>query len=280
MFFFKLASLLPLGVLYLLGDFLYFLAFYIFRYRKKIVWQNLRDSFPEKSGEELQAIQKKFYRHLGEVFAEIIKSISISESELNRRFTVVHIDRLSQRVSEGRTVIILTTHLFNWEWPSLITSLKQPYQVYFVYQTLSSPFFDKLMLRIRTSFGGKAIKRQHVLKEVLAHHKKARIVALLADQSPAGNEKDHWTSFLNQQTAFFAGAEKMATKLKLPVFFGGVKRLQRGYYELYFKEIYHPNQPEKNKITEYYVRELENQIRETPENWLWSHKRWKKKKNF
>jgi len=137
-----------------------------------------------------------------------------------------------------------------------------------------------LMLTLRTRFGQKAIKMQNVLKDILKNHNQARIVALLADQSPAGNEKDHWTTFLHQETAFFAGTEKIALKLQLPVLFGGVKRLKKGYYELYFAEIYHPKDLPNTNITETYVSLLEKQIRETPANWLWSHKRWKKKKNF
>jgi KDO2-lipid IV(A) lauroyltransferase len=189
-------------------------------------------------------------------------------------------DILTKRLAEGKTVLVLTAHLFNWEWLSLITSTQQPYTVYFVYQELSNKFFDKLMLKIRTRFGGEPLKMQNVLKEVIQNHHKARIVALLADQSPAGNEKDHWTEFLHQDTAFFSGAEKIALKLKLPVIFGGATRIKRGHYELYFEEIYHPQEKNEANITENYVRLLEKQIRETPSNWLWSHKRWKKKRNF
>ncbi|MCU0438031.1 MAG: lysophospholipid acyltransferase family protein [Raineya sp.] len=277
---FKLLSYLPLSVLYLLADFLYFLAFYIIGYRKKVVWQNLKNSFPEKTDEELKRIQKDFYRHLAEVFIETLKILSISKKELEKRFVVKNIDLLTNRLNEGKTVLVLTAHLFNWEWLSLITSLKQPYSVHFVYQELSSKFFDKLMLKIRTHFGGQPLKMQNILKDVLQKNNEARIVALLADQSPAGNEKDHWTNFLNQDTAFFAGVEKIATKLQLPVVFGGATRLKRGYYELYFEEIYHPQEKSDNKITENYVRLLEAQIQKTPANWLWSHKRWKKKRNF
>lgn len=280
MWVFKLLSYLPLSVLYLLADFLYFLAFYIIGYRKKVVWQNLKNSFPEKTDEELKRIQKDFYRHLAEVFIETLKILSISKKELEKRFVVKNIDLLTNRLNEGKTVLVLTAHLFNWEWLSLITSLKQPYSVHFVYQELSSKFFDKLMLKIRTHFGGQPLKMQNILKDVLQKNNEARIVALLADQSPAGNEKDHWTNFLNQDTAFFAGVEKIATKLKLPVVFGGATRLKRGYYELYFEEIYHPQEKLDNKITENYVRLLETQIQKTPANWLWSHKRWKKKRNF
>lgn len=242
--------------------------------------QNLKNSFPEKTPQELKAIEKKFYKHLAELFVETIKILSLSKENLEKRFVVTNIDILTKRLAEGKTVLVLTAHLFNWEWLSLITSTQQPYTVYFVYQELSNKFFDKLMLKIRTRFGGEPLKMQNVLKEVIQNHHKARIVALLADQSPAGNEKDHWTEFLHQDTAFFSGAEKIALKLKLPVIFGGATRIKRGHYELYFEEIYHPQEKNEANITENYVRRLEKQIRETPSNWLWSHKRWKKKRNF
>jgi KDO2-lipid IV(A) lauroyltransferase len=280
MFAFKLLSYLPLSVLYLFADFLYFLAYYILKYRRSVVMQNLKNSFPEKTPQELKAIEKKFYKHLAELFVETIKILSLSKENLEKRFVVTNIDILTKRLAEGKTVLVLTAHLFNWEWLSLITSTQQPYTVYFVYQELSNKFFDKLMLKIRTRFGGEPLKMQNVLKEVIQNHHKARIVALLADQSPAGNEKDHWTEFLHQDTAFFSGAEKIALKLKLPVIFGGATRIKRGHYELYFEEIYHPQEKNEANITENYVRRLEKQIRETPSNWLWSHKRWKKKRNF
>jgi len=280
MFLFRFLAFFPLPILYLLADFLYFVAFRVVGYRKEVVWQNLKNSFPEKSDQELRKIQKEFYKHLAEVFIETLKVLQISEKELKKRVKSQNLHFLTQRLQEGRTVLVLTSHLFNWEWLSHITAIKQNFSVYFVYQPLRNTFFDKLMLTIRTRFGQKAIKMQNVLKDVLKNHNQARIVALLADQSPTGNEKDYWTNFLHQDTAFFAGTEKIALKLQLPVLFGGVRRLEKGYYELYFEEIYHPKDLPNTNITETYVSLLEKQIRETPANWLWSHKRWKKKKNF
>lgn len=280
MLLFRFLAFLPLSVLYILSDLLYWVAFYVVGYRKQVVWQNLCKSFPNKSEKERRKIQKEFYKHLAEVFVETLKSLQISKSELRARVKISNLMLLSKRLEEGKTVLVLTSHLFNWEWLSPIVAIEQNFPLFFVYQPLSNRFFDKLMLTIRTRFGQGAIKMQNVLKDVLQNHQEARIVALLADQSPSGNEKDHWTTFLHQDTAFFAGTEKIATKLKLPVLFGGVRRLKRGYYELYFEEIYHPKDLPNNNITETYVSLLQKQIAETPSNWLWSHKRWKKKRNF
>jgi KDO2-lipid IV(A) lauroyltransferase len=279
-FFFHLLAKLPLGILYVLSDFLYFLAYYVVGYRKKVVWQNLKNSFPEKSEKELKTIQKQFYKGLIDVFIETLKVLAISPQELEQRVRVIGLEKLTSNLAENKTVLVFVGHLFNWEWLSLICNLKQPYPLYFVYQPLSNRFFDNLMLQIRTHFGAKPLKMQNVLKDVLQNHKESRIVAFLADQSPAGTEKDHWTHFLHQDTAFFAGVEKIALKLSLPVLFGGVRKLKRGYYELYFEEIYHPQRRPDSQITENYVRFLEKQIQETPPNWLWSHKRWKKQRNF
>jgi len=280
MFLFRFLAFFPLPILYLLADFLYFVAFRVVGYRKRVVWQNLKNSFPEKSDQELRKIQKEFYKHLAEVFVETLKVLQISDRELKKRIKIQNLDLLTRRLQEGRTVLVLTSHLFNWEWLSHIVAIEQKFPLYFVYQPLNNKFFDKLMLTLRTRFGQKAIKMQNVLKDILKNHHQARIVALLADQSPAGNEKDHWTTFLHQETAFFAGTEKIALKLQLPVLFGGVKRLKKGYYELYFAEIYHPKDLPSTNITETYAILLEKQICETPANWLWSHKRWKKKKKF
>jgi KDO2-lipid IV(A) lauroyltransferase len=280
MLLFRLLAFLPLPVLYILADFLYLVAFYVVGYRKDVVWQNLRNSFPQKTEQELRKIQKDFYKHLAEVFIETLKCLTISKRELQKRVSVENIEILTNHLQEGKTTLVLVGHLFNWEWLSHITAIEQNYPVYFVYQPLRNRFFDKLMLTIRTRFGEKAIKMHNVLKDILQNHQEARIVALLADQSPAGNEKDHWTTFLHQDTAFFAGTEKIATKLQLPVVFGGVRRLKRGYYQLYFEEVYHPKNLSNSNITETYIAFLEKQIQETPANWLWSHKRWKKKRNF
>jgi len=279
MLLFRFLALFPLPFLYILADFLYLIAFYVIGYRKEVVWQNLKNSFPEKTDKELRKIQKDFYRHLAEVFIETLRSLQISKQELEKRVKIQNLELLTNRLKEGKNVLVLLGHLFNWEWLSHITAIKQNYPVYFVYQPLRNRFFDKLMLTIRTRFGEKAIKMQNVLKDILQNHQENRIVALLADQSPAGNEKDHWTTFLHQDTAFFAGTEKIALRLQLPVVFCGVRRLKRGYYELYFKEVYHPKDLPNKSITETYVAFLQKQIEETPANWLWSHKRWKRKKN-
>lgn len=280
MLLFRFLALFPLPILYILADCLYFLAFYVIGYRKRVVWENLKNSFPEKTDRELRKIQKQFYKHLAEVFLETLRILQISKHELEKRVKVQNLELLVGRLQEGKSVLVLVGHLFNWEWLSHITAIKQEFPVYFVYQPLSNTFFDRLMLAIRTRFGERAIKMQQVLKDILQNHQQARIVALLADQSPAGNEKDHWTTFLHQDTAFFAGTEKVALKLKLPVLFGGVRRLKKGYYELCFEEIYHPKELPNTNITETYVSFLQKYIEENPSNWLWSHKRWKKKRNF
>lgn len=282
MLIFSFLAYLPFWCLYILADFLYVLAYHIIGYRKKVVWQNLQNSFPEKSEQELKKIQKQFYRHLFEVFVETLKILQLSPKELQKRVQVKNIEIVRKRLEEGKALVILTSHLFNWEWYSLATSLaiEKKYPIFFVYQELSSPFFDKLMLKIRTHFEAKALKMQNILKDVIQDHKSPRVVALLADQSPTGNEKDHWTTFLHQDTAFFTGAEKIALKLKLPVVLGLGVRVKRGHYLLRFEDMYHPTELPDTEITEKYVRLLEKQIQETPSDWLWSHKRWKKKRNF
>lgn len=276
---FRALAHLPFWALYLLSDFLYFLAYYLIGYRKKVVRQNLQNSFPDKSLVELKNIEKQFYRGLMDVFVETLKVLAISPKELKRRVQVRDLYKLTSRLSEDKTVLVFVGHLFNWEWLSLICNLEQNYPLYFVYQPLSNRFFDSLMLQIRTRFGSIPLKMQNVLKDVLQNYHQTRIVAFLADQSPSGNEKDYWTTFLHQETAFFTGVEKLALKLSLPVLFGGVRKIARGYYELYFEEIYHPTELPNRAITEAYVRLLEKQIQETPPNWLWSHRRWKKKRN-
>ncbi|MGD1842580.1 MAG: lysophospholipid acyltransferase family protein [Thermonemataceae bacterium] len=280
MIFFTLISKLPFWCLYLVADVIYFLAYYVVGYRKKVVEENLRKAFPEKSAAERSVISKKFYRHLADVVVETLKIPNLSAAAIQQRITTKRLSLLKNHLDAGTSVIVLTSHQGNWEWLSLISSIGTGYPLDAVYQPLRNTFFDQLMLKIRQRFTIKAVKMKHTLRHVIAHRQEARIIALIADQSPIGSEKDYWTHFLHQETCFFTGGEKIARKLGYPVLFGGVVKTARGHYELYFEEIATPPYAHKQEgtITARYVKLLAQQIEYNPPYWLWSHKRWKRQR--
>jgi KDO2-lipid IV(A) lauroyltransferase len=279
MLFFKLLSLLPFPVLYLISDLLYFCAVYIFKYRKKVIESNLRNSFPDKDEKEIQIIVKKFYRNLTDIIVEIIKTLSLSEKELAKRVTN-HADVPAQYLKEGKSILVLAGHLCNWEWLLLSCSTKTNKDLLAVYKPLHNKFFDKLMLKIRTHTGAIGVPMNNTVRE-LAKRKNSTStfgLAMVADQTPGGDIL-YWGNFLNQETGFFIGGDKIAKMMNLPVFFVAMKRVRRGYYEVNFKLLKEPPYAKENyDIIEAYHHALENSIKENPSDWLWSHKRWKHKR--
>jgi Kdo2-lipid IVA lauroyltransferase/acyltransferase len=273
--FFVLFSKLPFWLLYLISDGLYYVLFYIIGYRKELVLKNLTESFPEKSEKELQKIRKKFYRHLLDVVVEILKIHSLSAAQIKKRVAVKGIENLTKALEIGNSGIVLGSHHCNWEWMSFATGLAQTYPLGVVYQKLSSKFFDDLMIEWRSKFGAVPVPMQNVLRYVTQYAKEPRILALLSDQSPSGNDTDLWTTFLNQETCFFMGGERISQKFGWVIVSSYTKKLRRGYYEIDFQII--ENQDSKS-ITQQYTERLEANIREQPEYWLWSHNRWKSKR--
>lgn len=276
MIFFKLLSLLPLRVLYLLADLLYLLAYHIFKYRKKIIKENLKKAFPEKGEKELEEIIRKFYRNLSDLVVEIIKTLSLSEEELSKRVIVSNPEYPQTFVDSRQSLIVLTGHLCNWEWLLSACMIKFKYPIDAVYKPLSSKFADKIMLTIRSKFGASPLAMKQTLREQIKKKNIPHGLAMVADQSPQRDEIQFWTRFFNQDTPYYVGADKIAKMLNLPVIFAGMKRTGRGHYEIYFREILSPPFVENGfSVTEKYNRILEEEIRKQPENWLWSHRRWK-----
>lgn len=281
MFFFKLLSLFPLRVLYLLADFLYFLAYRIFKYRKKVIVENLKKAFPEKEEKEIQDITKRFYRNLADIIVEILKTLSLSEKELLERVQVSNPELPQQFVDSQQSLIALTGHLCNWEWLLSACMARFKYPIDAVYKPLSSQFADKLMLAIRSRFGASPLAMKDTLRDQIKKKNTPHGLAMVADQTPLKDEIQYWTKFFNQDTPYYVGADKIAKMLNMSVVFVGMKRIRRGYYEIYFKEILNPPFPDNGfPVTEKYNQMLEEEIRKYPENWLWSHRRWKHRREF
>ena len=274
--FIRLFSKIPFPLLYLLSSFLYYLIYYVLRYRKKVVFNNLRNSFPEKDEKEITKTAKGFYKNLLDVILETIKMMTISEDELIKRVDIENLEVLQKFYHQKRSVIVLTAHQCNWEWLTGSSTLQISHAVDAVYLQLTNEFSERLMKDIRSRFGGNLVEKKDFVKSLIARKDILKVNALLADQSPGDGANALWTNFLHQESKFFTGAEKIAIKLDLPVLYIEMWRVKRGFYKAKFSVLTDdPGNTEKNEITLRYVNALEKTIRESPSDWLWSHKRWK-----
>jgi KDO2-lipid IV(A) lauroyltransferase len=263
--------------LYLFSDVLYLIARYVARYRKKVIDDNLLHAFPEKTAEERKAIRNKFYRNFTDSIAETIKSISISKEELSRRFTITNQDHLDQGVLEGKSVLLLAGHFFNWELGLQQAAVLSQVPSEGVYLKLSSPFFNQLMYEARTRFGNTITEKQefrHTAKTLETQH---RVVQLAADQRPNRRTTRYQRDFLNRPAYFFEGAEHIAKSKDLPVYFGEITKKGRGRYQATYELLSkgpYDSHPE-HSITDAFCARLEANIRLQPDLYLWSHKRWR-----
>jgi Kdo2-lipid IVA lauroyltransferase/acyltransferase len=275
-----LITLLPLRVLYLFSDLFYVVLYHLAGYRRKVVSANLRNSFPEKTETERKEIEHRFYRHLCDLFVEALKVTHMSPKQISRRFIVRDLSGLARLHHEGKNVVALCSHYNNWEWFSSIP-LVTPYKLLSIYKPLTNKYFDKFILNLRSKFGMLMSPMQHILRDLIKYRneKILTISGFIADQTPPPDEHAYWTTFLNQETGFFRGAEKLAVKYDMPVIFVNITKIKRGYYEVAFELITdHPGNEAPGFITARYAEMLEAVIREKPEYWLWSHRRWKYKK--
>jgi Kdo2-lipid IVA lauroyltransferase/acyltransferase len=270
-------TLFPLRVLYFFSDILFLLVFYLVGYRKNVVIQNIKNSFPEKSTREVNDITKKFFRYLCDYFIESIYMINLSIEECNRRYTYKNAELLEKYTKEEKSFIFTTCHYGNWEWTANLTP-NLPHKVYAIYKPLSNHVFDRLFIYTRAKFGPNPIPNKQIIRVIVDDLKKKEIFALylISDQRPFIDELDYWTIFLNQETPVITGTEKLAKKFDLPIVFLDVDRIRRGYYEVTLREITdQPLKTKPNEITEKYIKMVEEMIIRKPEFWLWSHKRWK-----
>ncbi|MGY6560224.1 MAG: lysophospholipid acyltransferase family protein [Nitritalea sp.] len=277
MFFFRLIASLPFWVLYLLTDVLFLLAYYVIGYRRKVVEQNLLAAFPEKSAAERRRIARTFYRNLTDSFAETLKLLVLSEAALRRRVKIENSALVDQLVGEGKVVLGLTGHFFNWEMHLLGASqyLKSPADV--VYQKVNSPLFEKLMLQIRTRFGVQLVPRMGFQRDFLRKRTQPRLIVLAADQRPTEQEIRYRRLFMHRETVFFEGAEKLAKRFDLPVVYAEVRKPKRGHYVFTYSLLAQPpyaGSPE-HSITDAFVERVEADMRANPTGYLWSHNRWK-----
>jgi len=273
-------TLLPFRVLYLLSDVIYILIYHLIGYRREVVEKNLKNAFPDKSPEELNMIGKGFYRHLCDLIVETLKIMQMSPAAISRRFDTGTLSQFDYLYREGKDIVALCGHYNNWEWFAAI-QISASFQIITIYKPLKNRYFDRFILNLRTKYGTIATPMQNILRELVRCRKEniRTISGFLADQTPPPDENAYWTTFLNQETGFFRGAEKIAVKYDMPVIFVYPVKTGRGYYKLEAKVISeHPKDEAPDQITSRYSEILEELIRSKPEYWLWSHRRWKHKR--
>lgn len=275
-FFLYLISLLPFWFLYILSDGLYVLLYYITRYRRKVVQENLRNSFPEKTRGELKIIEKKFFRYLADFIVETVKAISISEKELRRRVILTNPEMISEYYAQGRSIIAIGSHYCNWELAGLNFYFYTDKKFMIVYKPLSNAIYDRFFFRIRSRFGTIPVAMRQTMRKIVEFKNEQTTIALLGDQTPSRADATYFTTFLNQSTPVFLGIEKLAKLTNSVVTYYDMKRIKRGYYSYSLISLFeNPQQTEPYEITNVHVKHLESVIKNEPQYWLWSHRRWK-----
>lgn len=279
--FLYLVSVLPFWALYLLSDGLYIIFYYLMGYRKKVVLQNLRNSFPEKNEKEITVLSKKFYRYFCDLILESLKTLTISRKQTKEHvvFSAAAVEIFKKYYKEKQSIVLVMGHMGNWELVGAgFSQLVSSPQLYILYHPLTNKKFDKLVYHMRTRLGNKLYAMNESLRGMLRDRDKITATAFIADQTPSP-EGAYWTTFLHQDTPVFKGTEKLATKLNYPVLYVSVLRPERGVYTVDLELLIdNPKNCSENEISEKHTRRLEKDILLQPEIWLWTHKRWKHKR--
>jgi KDO2-lipid IV(A) lauroyltransferase len=244
-----------------------------------VVLENMTHAFPNKNAEEIKTHMKTFYKNFSDFIVESLKSLTISGKELEARVRILDAEVIEKYLKNGVSVLALTSHTFNWEWLLLASSQRLSAPLNPVYKRLNNNYFNNIMLTIRSRFGCRPIEMQETLKQITKRRDSANAFGLVADQTPLPDADIYWSSFLNQETAFFTGTERIAYLTKYPVVFIGMKKIKRGYYEIRYEDIAEPPYiKNEHIILDQYIVKTEAQIQERPAEWLWSHRRWKLEK--
>ena len=272
-------SLLPFPVLYAISDFLFVIFYYVSGYRKKVVLQNIRNSFPEKSEKEHLAICKKFYRHFSDLVVESIKTFTISEKQVLKRFFVLNPEVIDKYFDQNRSVFIAGGHFNNWELLAVGIDNWVKHKTVGIYTPLSNKYFDGKMQLTRSKYGLKMISTRTVKRFLDSNPNELTATIFAIDQSPSNPNSAYWMTFLNQETAVLYGVEKYAKEYNYPVVYGIINKVKRGHYNLELVDVTaNPKETAYGEIIEKTQHLLEIDIRKNPEYWLWTHKRWKHKK--
>jgi KDO2-lipid IV(A) lauroyltransferase len=272
-------SKLPFRMFYLFSDFVYVIIYYIIGYRKKTVTENLNLVFPNKPEKEISSIKKKFYKHMCDMFLEMIKSITISETQLNKRFIIKNPEELKRLEGLNKSVIAMYGHYASYEW-SVVVGNNINYVGYGIYKRIRNKYFDNLVRRIRSKYNTTLIHSKEAVSRIVKNEAEGikSIIAFLSDQSPKPSNRVYWSEFMGVKVPCFTGAEQLAKKLDLSLTYLKINKIKRGYYEAELITLADDaNLFDDFQITDKFTKELEQQIYTAPEYYLWTHKRWKHK---
>jgi len=269
-------SMLPFRLLYVLSDLMNFVLFGVIGYRKQVVMTNQRNSFPEKSETELQAIAKRFYSWFCDLTLETLKTLTISPEALKERVTLHGIEILKNYAQRDQSIIIVLGHFGNWELAGARYSHEPGLpQLYVIYHPLQNKHFDALILKMRTRHGTRLYSMREASKSMLRDRHLLTATAFIADQTPSP-ERAFWLTFMNQKTPVFQGTENLAKKLGYPVVYISITRPRRGHYNMKVETLVEtPTNTQEGEITKIHTQRLEQDIKENSDIWLWTHKRWK-----
>ena len=270
-------SMLPFRILYIVSDGVYLLTYYIIGYRKKTVRENLALALPHLSEKERLVIEKKSFHHISDVFLEMIKTLTISKSEMDKRYVFNNLEVYSDLEKKGKSIALLCAHYASYEWAVSMNS-KITFEGYAVYKKINNRYFDKLVRDIRSKFKATLITTKETIPVMASNFrsKKLGVYGLVSDQSPKLGGFFHWNKFMGIEVPIHTGGEMLAKKYDMNVIFLRTKKVKRGYYEATF-EVLSDNAKEvpNYEITDQFLELVEEQIYEQPEFYLWSHKRWK-----
>lgn len=283
-FIFYLISLLPYRALYVLSDFFYLIIYYVARYRRTVVRRNITTSFPEKTAREHLDIERRFYYWLCDYFVETIKLITVSRQELLRHIEFRNAGQIEQYFDKGQSCAAILGHYCNWE---LLSATGLAFERHneavcgLIYHPLRSQVFDRLFIKIRQSMGGLCIPKRDILRYLVSFRSQGlmNLFGYIADQTPKYSNIHLWLPFLNHDTPVFTGAERLMRKMNNAVFYVDMERPRRGKYICTFRLMTdNPAAEPEYAITRRFFEMLEETIRRDPPCYLWSHNRWKRKR--
>ena len=271
-------SLLPYPLLYLLSDIIFLIMYRVIGYRKEVVFTNLKNSFPNKSKQELKKIMSDFYRHLCDIIMESVKGFTISEKQLRKRLIIKNPEFSNYFADKRQSIIFVGGHYNNWEICAQAFAMYSNHKCIGIYKPLSNAFINDKIYTSRSKYGMHLISMKQT-KKSFEDGDEPKAIVFGSDQNPANPKRAHWVQFLNQDTGVLFGVERYAKEYDWPVVFVSILKAKRGYYEVEYSLVTdNPNEEPHGKITEDFTKRLEQDIISQPQYWLWSHKRWKHKR--
>ena len=272
-----LTSIMPLWLLYIKSDILYFIVYRVAGYRKKVVFSNLRLAFPDKDDAELKNIARKFYSHLCDIIFETIKNLTISEATARKRFKYGNLELLEELYAQDKSIILFCGHYASWEWSGILNR-QNPYTGIAVYKELYNKSFDRMVRKMRSRFGASIVSNKKIVQRLyrLAKEGEKSMTLILADQTPKPGAFKHRDTFMDVNVPVFTGSEELAKKLNFASLYLKVRKVKRGYYSASFVLLEKESQDVPDyQITRKFLDEIEKQIEDAPQYYLWSHNRWK-----